>query len=296
MSAPQAKRVKTNDDAPYELIYWPGIPGRGELVRVLFEEAGVPYTDTAKTEGNKAAPLVLGYMDAGNTGDATNPPVFAPPVLKHGSLTINQVPNILLYLAPKLGLAGADSDGDGLFHLNEIVLTLLDGFVNEIHETHHPVATSLTYEEQKPEAKKRAKAFTDERLPKFLGYVQRVLDAKTSGDGPWLYGGKLAYADLVLFQVLTHCAMFWSIGMLTSRISAWMEPSMHFPNPWASCKSRANTTACSSFTTRSRSDRTSKSISRATAACHTRAAFGGTTLSWRSKMCHKDLLPPSIGY
>ncbi|GJN78261.1 hypothetical protein PLIIFM63780_001754 [Purpureocillium lilacinum] len=216
MSAPQAKRVKTNDDAPYELIYWPGIPGRGELVRVLFEEAGVPYTDTAKTEGNKAAPLVLGYMDAGNTGDATNPPVFAPPVLKHGSLTINQVPNILLYLAPKLGLAGADSDGDGLFHLNEIVLTLLDGFVNEIHETHHPVATSLTYEEQKPEAKKRAKAFTDERLPKFLGYVQRVLDAKTSGDGPWLYGGKLAYADLVLFQCLdgTKYAFPKSVGKL----------------------------------------------------------------------------------
>ncbi|KAJ6441527.1 glutathione S-transferase protein [Purpureocillium lavendulum] len=205
MSSPQAKRVKTNDDAPYELIYWPGIPGRGELIRVLFEEAGVPYNDTAKTAGDQAVPMVLGFMAAGNKGDAANPPVFAPPVLKHGSLTINQAPNILLYLAPKLGLAGAaeedgDGDGDALFHLNEIVLTILDGFVNEVHETHHPVATSMVYEDQKPEAKKRAKAFIDERLPKYLGYVQRVLDAKTSGEGPWLYGDELTYADLVLFQ------------------------------------------------------------------------------------------------
>lgn len=198
MSEPQAKRVKTGDDAPYELIYWPGLPGRGELVRLLFEESGVPYTDHAKTP-DKVVPTILRLIGEKDVGDETNPPIFAPPALRHGDLLLHQTPNILLYLAPKLGLAPAE--GNGVFHLNQIVLTIMDGLVSELHDTHHPISTSQFYAEQKPEAKKRSKCFTDERLPKYLLYVQRVLDAKTSGDGPWLYGDSLTYADLVLFQV-----------------------------------------------------------------------------------------------
>lgn len=195
-------------DAPYELIYWPGIPGRGEFVRLLFEEAGVSYTDTAKS-GAGAVPAIMGYTNAKNKGDASNVPVFAPPVLKHGDLILSQTPNILLYLAPRLGLA--PKEGDDLYQLNQIVLTVLDGFSNEVHETHHPVAVGAYYEDQKPEAKRRAKSFVDERLPKFLSYVQRILDGEASGDGPWLHGGKLTYADLVLFQasgldLLLSCA------------------------------------------------------------------------------------------
>lgn len=198
MAEPQTKRVKTGDDAPYELIYWPGLPGRGEFVRLLFEESGTSYIDHS-TNADKVIPRVLELIGEKHVGDDSNPPIFAPPALKHGDLLLHQTPNILLYLAPKLGLAPAE--GDTIFHLNQIVLTLLDGFVAEMHETHHPIATSLYYKDQKPEAKKRAKAYTEERVPKFLAYAQRALDAKTSGDGPWLYGDKLTYADLVLFQV-----------------------------------------------------------------------------------------------
>ena len=60
------------------------------------------------------------------------------------------------------------------------------------------------YEDQKEAALRASKAFVEERLPKFLGYFERVLSGKASGDGPWLYGGKLTYADLVLFQVSLH--------------------------------------------------------------------------------------------
>ncbi|KID74999.1 Glutathione S-transferase [Metarhizium brunneum] len=197
MSEPDTKRVKTANEAPYELIYWPGIPGRGEFVRLLFEEAGVSYTDTAKSGGD-AVPTVLKLMAADNKGDDMNPPSFACPALKHGDLRLSQTPNILLYLGPKLGLA--PTEGNGIYHINQIALTILDCFSNEVHDTHHPVASSDYYEAQKPEAKRRAKSFIDERLPKFLAYIQRVLDGKASGDGPWLYGGKLTYADLVLFQ------------------------------------------------------------------------------------------------
>lgn len=184
---------------PYELIYWPGLPGRGEPIRLLFEESATPYTDAAR-DPQQAVQSVLGLISPDNLGSGANPPVLAPPVLKHGDLVIHQLPNILLYLAPKLGLAPAE--GDAVFHLNQIALTLIDGFINEVHETHHPIAVGLYYEDQKPEAKRRAKAFVEERIPKFLGYVQRVLDGRRGGEkGPWLYGGELTYVDLLAFQV-----------------------------------------------------------------------------------------------
>ncbi|KAF5019603.1 hypothetical protein F66182_8389 [Fusarium sp. NRRL 66182] len=199
MSQPDSKRVKVDDDAPYELIYWPTIPGRGEFIRLLFEESQVPYSDVAQNK-EQAFALVTSYISTENIGDAHNPPPLAPPILKHGDLIINQVPNILLYVAPRVGLA--PKEGSAVFHLNQIVLTILDGLANELHDTHHPISVSQYYEDQKEEAKKRSRAFTNERLPKFFGWIQRVLDAKTSGEGPWLYGDSVTYADLVLFQAV----------------------------------------------------------------------------------------------
>ncbi|KAM0204069.1 hypothetical protein ACHAPA_008383 [Fusarium lateritium] len=199
MSLPESKRVKTGDDAPYELIYWPTIPGRGEFVRLLFEEAGVPYSDVAQ-DNEKGFAAVKSLTATENVGDDNNPPALAPPALRHGDLLISQTPNIMLYLAPRIGLA--PREGNGLYHLNGIVLTIFDGLVNEIHDTHHPIAISLYYDDQKEESKKKSKYFIKDRLPKYFTYMQRVLDAKTSGAGPWLYGDSLTYADLVLFQAV----------------------------------------------------------------------------------------------
>ena len=38
---------KARTQPPYELLYWPGIPGRGEFIRLAFEAAGVSYKDVA---------------------------------------------------------------------------------------------------------------------------------------------------------------------------------------------------------------------------------------------------------
>ncbi|KAK2596050.1 hypothetical protein N8I77_013558 [Diaporthe amygdali] len=200
MSTPAAKRQKSSKDVPYHLIYWAGLPGRGEHVRLALEEAGASYTDTAHIEDGTNQ--VLALIDDKYTGDDTNPPPLAPPILKHGDLVINQTPNILLYLGPKLGLAPklGDDDEDGLYHVNELALTALDGLSNEPHDCHHPIASGLYYEDQKEESLRKSKDYVANRLPKFIGYFERVLKSKTSGDGPWLYGGKLTYADLVLFQ------------------------------------------------------------------------------------------------
>lgn len=254
MSQSEAKRGKADDDA-YELIYWPSIPGRGEFIRLLFEEAGVPYSDIAK-KPDEAVSAVMGYISTDAVGDALNPPPLAPPILKHGDLVIHQTPTILLYVAPRLGLA--PKEGNGVWHLNQIVLTILDGLSNEVHDTHHPIGVDLYYDDQKVEAKRRAKLFTDQRLPKFLGYIQRVLDSKTSGDGPWLYGGSLTYADLVLFQA-SHQLSHHGYALTKRLNSALTVPSLRFPRQWESSKSRANMTASSSCTKQSKRDPTSSS-------------------------------------
>ncbi|KAJ0345821.1 hypothetical protein COL154_010940 [Colletotrichum chrysophilum] len=199
-TSPSAKRQRSSKDVPYELIYWPGLPGRGEHIRLALEEAGAEYTDTAHVEDGVKS--VLAQIDAKNTGDDHNPPPLAPPILKHGDLVISQTPNILLYLGPRTGLAPKPDgeDADGIYRINALVLTALDGLSNEVHDTHHPIATGLYYDDQKEESKRKAKDYLENRLPKFLGYFEKVLKGKASGEGPWLYGGSLTYADLVLFQ------------------------------------------------------------------------------------------------
>lgn len=200
-SGPAAKRQKSSKDEPYHLIYWSGLPGRGEHIRLALEEAGAEYTDTAHIEGGVKE--VLALIDPENVGDDdVNLPLCAPPMLKHGDLLINQTPNILLYLGPRLGLVpSAEEDADGLYRVNALALTALDGLSNEVHDCHHPIATNLYYEDQKEESLRRSKDWVVNRLPKFLGYFERVLKSKASGDGPWLYHGQLTYADLVLFHV-----------------------------------------------------------------------------------------------
>ncbi|MBP2234297.1 glutathione S-transferase [Sinorhizobium kostiense] len=176
----------------YKLYYWDGIPGRGEFVRLALEEAGAPYVEVARRPGGTAEMLKL----MSDTGAGTIP--FAPPFLIDGDLTIPHVANILFYLGPKLGLVPED---EGTRHVaNGLQLTITD-FVTEIHDTHHPVGVSLYYEEQKQEALKRSADFLAERLPKFLGYFERVLNQNPTGRGH-VVGKALSYVDLSLFHIV----------------------------------------------------------------------------------------------
>ncbi len=180
----------------YELYYWPYIQGRGEFIRLALEDAGAAYNDVArgKEEDGEGIPALLAIM---NSKDAERPP-FAPPFLKAGKHVIAQTANILLYLGEKEGLAPASVAGR--HWANEIQLNLAD-FLVEAHDTHHPIAKSLYYEDQKPESKKRSELFIKERIPKFLGWYEKLLARNTSKKG-WLIGAKLSYPDLSLFQVV----------------------------------------------------------------------------------------------
>ncbi|HEY0123271.1 MAG TPA: glutathione S-transferase [Rhizobium sp.] len=179
----------------YELYYWDGIQGRGEFVRLALEEAGADYIDVSRGPVNKGqgARAMMAVMQS--RSEAHIP--FAPPFLRDGDLVIPHVANILMYLGPKLALASEDQ---GERHVvNGLQLTITD-LVAEVHDTHHPIATSKYYEEQKQEAKARAAEFIDNRMPKFLGYFERVLRQNPHGPAH-MFGDRLTYVDLSLFQV-----------------------------------------------------------------------------------------------
>jgi glutathione S-transferase len=174
----------------YELHYWPGIQGRGEFVRLALEEAGADYVDVARqSESEGGGEAALARRMRGLT-----PPPFAPPFLVDGERVIAQTANILLYLGARHGLAPPDEAGR--LWANQLQLTIAD-LVDEAHETHHPIAGSLYYEDQKPEALARSGHFRAERMPKYLGYFERAL-----AGGAGLAGETLCYADLSLFQAV----------------------------------------------------------------------------------------------
>ena len=180
----------------YELYYWSHIQGRGEFVRLALEQAGVAYVDVAREpEAHGMGVAAIRRLLADET--LTTPP-YAPPVLRAGKRLIAQTANILLFLGARHGLAPKDEAGRLWAH--QLQLTVTD-FVVHIHDTHHPIAGSLYYEEQLPEAKRRAQKFHVDRLPKFLNYFERVLRCNPHG-GKYMVGARLSYVDLSMFQLI----------------------------------------------------------------------------------------------
>lgn len=177
----------------YELYYWPEIQGRGEFVQLALEESGEAYVDVARREtkgGGVAAMMRL--LD----GAGVKTPPFAPPFLRSGRLLIGQTANILFYLGARHSLAPASEAARLWTH--QLQLTIAD-FVGEAHDTHHPIASGLYYEDQAFEAKRRAVDFLKSRMPKYLRYFEGVL---ARSGGRYLLGRRLTYADLSLFQVV----------------------------------------------------------------------------------------------
>jgi glutathione S-transferase len=179
----------------YELYYWDGLQGRGEFVRLALEEAAAPYVDVARgrPEDGLGEDAVLSLMSS-----STEPYIpFAPPFLRDGDLIVSQTANILLYLGERHGLA---PQNELRYVVHGLQLTIAD-VVTEVHDTHHPIASRLYYEQQREAAKARATDFIDHRLPRFMRYFEQVLAQNPKGEAH-LVGESLTYADLSVFQLI----------------------------------------------------------------------------------------------
>lgn len=173
----------------YQLYYWPGIQGRGEFVRLALEDAGADYVDVAREKGADAMTPFL-------QGEQPGALPFAPPFLKAGRFTIAQTAAILFYLGPPLKLVPVSPSAQHYAH--QLQLTIAD-LVTEVHDTHHPIASSEYYKDQRAPARRRSEDFRQERLPKFLTYFEHVL-ARSNGRNAL---AAHSYIDLSLFQMMS---------------------------------------------------------------------------------------------
>lgn len=178
----------------YELFYWPGIQGRGEFARLVFEEAGVAYVDVGRQ------PDGLERMHRILHGEGAPLLPFAPPFLRAGDVWLSHSAAITSYLGEQLGLAPM-LEQDRM-SARMIALTIAD-LVTEAHDAHHPISVEQGYERQKETARLRAQAFRDQRMPKFLRHLERtiVLNDRRGGGGG-LVGTGFTYIDLCAFQVV----------------------------------------------------------------------------------------------
>lgn len=224
-------------EVAYELHYWPTIQGRGEFVRLALEQAGVAYVDVARLPEDQGGGEESLYESFDRVHPITIP--FAPPYLKTPSgLLIAQTANILLFLGRRYGLA--PSEEAGWLWAHQLQLTVAD-LVSEAHDTHHPISVSEYYEDQKQEARKRAAAFRKHRMPKYLGYFEKVL-ARAPGQR-WALGHDVTYVDLSLFQVIEglgyafprwmrkHAAHYPRLHALRDRVAALPRIESYLKSP-----------------------------------------------------------------
>ena len=159
---PIDKGVASNTMAgcEWQLIYWPTFPGRGDFVRLMFEEAGVAYDDVCRIEDSHLA--VLAFYQPPEPGVVA--PVFAPPTIRKGEFVLSQTAAILQYLGRLFGLypsGGAEEEARAM----QLTLTVMD-YVSEGIDAFHPIKKTGTYDSQKDEAEKFIEAFKKDRLPK----------------------------------------------------------------------------------------------------------------------------------
>lgn len=183
---------------PIQFCYHAGIPGRGEYVRIVLEDAGIPYVDVAYAKGDGGASVRNGCSAfAPEPESLTVARPFAPPyiVLEDGT-ALFQTTSLIMYVGELAGLVPPDAIGRA--KVNQMLLTIAD-VTNECHDTHHPVGSHLFYEDQKDEAKKRAGGFCSVRMPKFLHFFDETCRAN---GGVFLLGPECSAADVCLTHLM----------------------------------------------------------------------------------------------
>lgn len=199
-SAKQEVGKSALDPAPadiWQLLYWPAKDadgkvaagaGRAEYLRVIFEEAGIPYEEV--TAGLRE------YF--WNNVELQPFPVLAPPAIRKGSFVACQTAVCAKHLAVQFGMYPVDA-GDAC-HADQIVATVHE-YIAEGRMAFHPVKNTMSYHDQKEAAKPYIEAFAKDRLPRYMSSFERLLKANLGGDG-FFIGDSLTHADLQVMVML----------------------------------------------------------------------------------------------
>lgn len=181
----------------WQILYWPALDadgkvsagaGRAEYLRVMFEEAGVPYEDVSAR-----------LRDFFWTRLDMQPyPTLAPPAIRKGSFILGQTAACAKHLAIEFNLF--PTNAADVAHADQIVITVHE-FIAEGRAAFHPVKNTLSYHEQKEEAKPYIAAFKSERLPRYMTNFERFLGANGGGKDCFI-GKTVTYVDLQVMVML----------------------------------------------------------------------------------------------
>ena len=182
-------------DAHIELYYWPTIQGRGEFVRLLLEEAGADYVDVARERKDGMAAMMR-FLDGQGAGRAA-----VRAAVREGRRRRRLADGEHPRLPRAAARARARRRGAARRGAARSSSRIAD-LVGEVHDTHHPIAGSLYYEDQKRRRSGAREDFVKERMPKYLGWLEARARAEPASEGRWLVGRDLTYVDLSAFQVV----------------------------------------------------------------------------------------------
>ncbi|KAL5006889.1 hypothetical protein ScPMuIL_015695 [Solemya velum] len=174
----------------WELWYYPVLAGRGEFVRLLFEEAGVKFKEMGTT-----GEVVVENVIQGKMGGF---PLFAPPVLKRGDFQICQTGTICKYLGKEFGMY-PETEED-VWHADMLTSCIHD-YIGEGRLAFHGIDPVGSYYPQKKETQPYIDRFVKDRFPRWLKYFEKVLTANDDGKG-FILGNKLTYVDLQMLHIL----------------------------------------------------------------------------------------------
>jgi len=225
----------------WKLWYWPGIKGRGEYVRLAFEEAGVPYEDVAAAAADQKAGYAL-VKDAcfaalGGGGGGTHFPVRAPPAVSRGAFWLCGTPAILAHLNGEFGWDPPTREAKA--HVLQALDIILSDAVAEGRLPFHPRSWYGSHKAPENAAEVCApylEEYATKRMPKYLSFLEDALllsDGHGGGGagsrsggagescggggegGPFLVGTRLTTADLAAWHYL--CALEQHYGEAFAR-------------------------------------------------------------------------------
>jgi len=225
-------------------MYWPATradgtvlagAGRGEYVRVIFEEAGVPYEEVDD-------PLLLstffGMRKTSAASDASSAekasirnmvwPLLAPPAIvsPDGSFQMAQTADIARYLGKKFGLYPPASKPEQQARADQVLSTIHE-YIAEGRLSFHPVKNTMSYWDQVAEAQPYIRAFVKERAPRYLAHFESLLAFNCASSA----GGSnneqlLCFVGSTVSVVDLHA---WV--MLDVTLQQWPEDAMLAPYP-----------------------------------------------------------------
>ena len=184
----------SSDD--WVLHYWgPTFKGRGEFVRLLFEAAGVKYT-----ENNDGGKIVALNDMGGSLGEGLNYPSRFPPVVTGpDGYVCSQTPAILWSLGRKFGMSPDDERNQTL--AMQLNITASD-FIAEGRLAFHAKAPVGSYSTQAEETKPRIEWFRTSRLSDWLSHFEHCFANSTDKGATYFFESKLTYVDIAIFHIL----------------------------------------------------------------------------------------------